>query len=123
MLSLGKQYSVATSDVQKAALLSAGQAILAINDPLASSPSTGAYVSLLLIALAGLLFSVLMLSTHQATAIVGLLASGCDLIYCLTFTLIPLFPVYLFLAGAGLFYLIWHLLVARLLLQRMKESA
>ena len=104
MLSLSKQYSFATSEVQKDALLSAGQAILATNDPLATFPGTSAYVSLLLIALAGLLFSVLMLSTNRITAIVGLFASGCDLVYCLTFTLTPLFPVYLFLATAGLFY-------------------
>jgi hypothetical protein len=122
MLSLSEQYSVATSDVQKDALLSAGQAILATNDPLGIFPSTSAYVSLLLIAVAGLLFSVLMLSVNRVTGIVGLLASGFDLVYCLTFILTALFPVYLFLAVAGLFYLIWHLLVARLLLRRMKES-
>ncbi len=65
MLSLSKQYSFATSEVQKDALLSATQAILATNDPLATFPRTSAYVSLLLIALATLLFSVLMLSTNR----------------------------------------------------------
>jgi len=121
MFSLSQQYTAAVSAAQKADLLAAGQAILATNDPLAPYPSTGAYVSLLLIALAGLLFSLSLLPSHQATAIVGLLASGCDLAYCLTFTLAPGLPVYLFLAVAGLFWMTWHLLVARLLFKHSKE--
>ena len=107
--------------MQKADLLAAGQAVLATNDPLAAYPSTGTYVSLLLIALAGLLFSFCLLPSHQATAIVGLLASGFDLAYCLTFILAPVLPVYLFLAVAGLFWMTWHLLVARVLYKHSKE--
>jgi hypothetical protein len=121
MFSLSQQYAAAVSVVQKADLLAAGQAVLATNDPLAAYPSTGAYVSLLLIALAGLLFSTILLHSNRVTAIVGLLASGCDLAYCLTFTLTPVLPVYLFLAVAGLFWMIWHLMVARVLFKRSKE--
>jgi len=116
MLSLSQQYVAATSEAQKAALLAAGQAILATNDPLATFPSTGAYVSLLLIALAGLLFSVLMLRTNRVTAIVGLLASGCDLAYCLTVAFAPFLRAYLLAAG-GLFWVLWHLMVGWRLLQ------
>ena len=121
MLSLSQQYSTATSAAQKSALLAAGQAVLPTNDPLAAYPSTGAYVSLLLIALAGMLFSLNLLPSHRVTAIVGLLASGCDLAYCLTFILAPVLPVYLFLAVAGLFWMTWHLLVARILFKHSKE--
>jgi len=121
MLSFSQQYAAATSEAQKAALLTAGQTILATNNPLATSPGTGAYISLLLIALSGLLFSVLMLSTNRATAIVGLLASGCDLGYCLTFAFAPPFLQVIWLASGGLFWMIWHLLVARILLKRSKE--
>jgi hypothetical protein len=121
MFSLSQQYTAALSAAQKAGLLAAGQAVLATNDPLAAYPSTGAYVSLLLIALAGLLFSFSLLPSHRATAVVGLLASGCDLAYCLTFILAPVLPVYLFLAVAGLFWMTWHLLVARILFIRAKE--
>jgi hypothetical protein len=120
MLSLSQEYAAATSEMHKAALLTAGQNILATNDPLVDSPGTGAYISLLLIAIAGLLFSILMLSTNRATAIVGLLASGCDLAYYLTFTFAPSLQV-VWLASGGLFWMIWHILVARILLKRLKE--
>ncbi len=118
MLSLSQQYAAADSETQRAVLESAANAIVAA----AGLPSTGAYMSLLLIALAGLLFSVMMFSSNRVTAIVGLLAGGCDLAYCLTFTLTPILPVYLFLAVAGLLYMIWHLLVARILLKHAQES-
>lgn len=121
MFSLSQQYAAAVSAAQKADLLAAGQAVLATNDPLAAYPSTGAYVSLLLIALAGLLFSLSLLPSHRAAAIVGLVASGCDLVYCLTFVLAPALPVYLFLAVAGLFWMTWHLLVAWILFKHSKE--
>ena len=121
MFSLSQQYAAAVSAAQKTALLVAGQVILATNDPLAAYPSTGAYVSLLLIALAGLLFSLSLPPSHRAAAIVGLLASGCDLAYCLTFILAPALPVYLFLAVAGLFWMTWHLLVAWILYKHSKE--
>jgi predicted membrane channel-forming protein YqfA (hemolysin III family) len=120
MLSLSQQYATASSEAQKSALLAAGQSILVTLDPLATWPATGVYVSLLLIALAGLLFSIIMLHSNRATAIVGLLASGCDLVYCMTFAIAPTLQV-VWLASGGLFYMIWHLLIARSLLKRSKE--
>lgn len=120
MLSLSQQYGAATSETRKTDLLAAGQALLATNDPLAVYPSTGVYVSLLLIALAGLLFSTFMLRSNRATAIIGLLASGCDLVYCLTFAFAPNLRA-VWLASAGLLWMLWHLLVACILLKRSKE--
>lgn len=121
MFSLSQRYAFATSDTQKAAMLDAGKFVLVGNDPLAAIPGTGALVSLLLIALAGLLFSPMLLPNHRATAIFGLLASGCDLAYCVVFPLTPVTPVYLLLAAGGLFWMLWHLLVARVLLKFSKE--
>lgn len=120
MLSLSQQYAAATSAAQKASLLDAGQAVLASNNPLVTFPGTGAYVSLLLIAVAGLLYSLLLLAPHRTTAIFGLLASGCDLAYCLTFLLAPSLQV-VWLASGGLFWMIWHLLIARMLLKLARE--
>ena len=117
MLSLSQRYAIAVSEAQKAALLDAGQAILSTNDPLAIYPGTGAYISLLLIALAGLLFSTLLLGSNRATAIVGLLASSLDLVYCLTFALAPSLQA-VWLASAGLIWMIWNLLVSRILFKR-----
>lgn len=119
MLSLSQRYAMASSEAQKAGLLAAGEVILAGNDSQATAP----LISLMLVALAGLLFSLMMLRFHRGTAIIGLLASGCDLIYCLVFPLTPLAPVYLLLAAAGLFWMIWHFLVARVLLKLAKEAA
>ncbi len=122
MLSLSQQYAAATSEAQRAALRAAGQAVLAFHDPLALYPSTGVYLSLLLVAVAGLLFSVAMHRGQmfgRATALVGLLASACDLVYCLTFAFAPFLRVFL-LATGGLLWMIWHLLVGRRLLQLSK---
>ena len=121
MLSFSQRYADASSEAQRADLLAAGQAILAGNDPLAGNPGTSVLVSLLLVALAGLLFSVLLLPSHRVTAILGLLASGCDLAYGLVFPLTPVTPVYLLLAAAGLFWMLWHLLVAFVLWKYAKE--
>jgi hypothetical protein len=109
MLSFSQRFAAAPSEAQRASLLAAGQVVLA------AIPGTGALVSLLLVALAGLLFSLVLLPSHRGTAILGLLASGCDLVYCLVSPLTPLAPVYLLLAAAGLFWMVWHLLVARVL--------
>ena len=49
MFSLSQQHAAATSAAQQAALLAAGQAVLATGDPLGIHPATGAYVSLLLV--------------------------------------------------------------------------
>ena len=120
MLSLSQRYAAVTSTAQRADLLAAGQVTL-VGNGLSAIPGTEALVSLLLVALAGLLFSLLLLPSHRGTAILGLLASGCDLAYCLVFPLTPIAPVYLLLAAAGLFWMLWHLLVARVLFQRWKE--
>ena len=56
LFSLSRQYAVATSAAQQDAILAAGPAVLAAHDPLAVYPAAGAYVSLLLIALAGCCF-------------------------------------------------------------------
>jgi hypothetical protein len=121
MFALSQRYAAATSAAQSADLLAAGQTVLAGNDPLAGMPGTSGVVSLLLVALAGLLFSLVLLPSHRTTAILGLLASGCDLAYCLVFPLTLIIPVYLLLAAAGLFWMLWHLLVARVLWQSAKE--
>jgi hypothetical protein len=119
MLSLSHQYAAASSEAQRTALLLAGQTLLALNGPLTTFPGTGAVLTWLLIALAGLSFSSLLLSSNRATAIIGLLASGCDLAFCLTFALLPsLQAVWMSLGGA--FWMIWHLLVARILYQHAK---
>lgn len=124
--SLSDQYAVATSEAQSALLLAAGQAMLALNRFSSSGahPGSGGYLSLLLIAIAGLMFSVIMLRNNvfsRATAYVGIVANALDLAYCTAFALAPaavgeLLAV-LFIPAAGFLFMIWHILVGWRLFQ------
>ncbi len=119
MLSLSDQYAAATTEAQRSMFLAAGQAVLAISQPIAPYQGTGAYMSLLLQAITGLIISIVMLRSKvfsKATAYVGILASAFDLIYCITFAFVPGIEVYL-LSAAGLFLFIWHILVGLRLCQ------
>jgi len=119
MFALSDQYAAATTEAQRTALLAAGEAMLAIGRFTASGhPGTAGYMSLLLIAVAGMIASVVMLRSgvfHRATAYVGILASALDLAYCLAYALVPtvgseLLAV-LFIPAAGLFLMIWHIMI------------
>jgi hypothetical protein len=120
LLSLSQQYAVTTSEAQRADLLSAGQSLLAINSPMTGLPGTGTYLTWLLVALAGLAFACLLWPTHRATAVVGFLASGCDLAFCLTFAFSPILQI-VFMSLGGLFWMLWHLLVGCILFKLSKE--
>ena len=93
MFSLSNQYAAATTEVQKSTLISAGQAVLANGyNPGAVYQSAGFYLSLLFVALAGMLMSAIMLQSHifgKATAYVGLFASTLDLIYLVGLIFVP----------------------------------
>jgi len=114
MLSLSNQYAAASTETQKTMLLAAGQTMLALGQ------STGVYMSLLLIAVAGFIMSVVMLQSKifgKVTAYVGILAGALDLIYCVTtFASVPELDASL-LASAGLCLMIWHILAGRKLYQ------
>lgn len=120
MLSLSRQFAAATAETQRSMLQAAGQALLAISrftSP-GASPGTGGYLSLLLIAVAGLIIAVVMIrSGHfsRATAYVGILASALDLAYCLAYPFVSaevgeLLAV-IFIPFAGLLLMIWHILI------------
>jgi hypothetical protein len=119
LLSLSDQYADATTDIQKTMLLAAGDALLAINrftSP-GAHPGSGGYLSLFLIASAGMITSIVMLRSsifNRATAYVGILASAFDLIYCFAFAFIPTVDTELlaviFIPFAGLFLMIWHIM-------------
>ncbi len=119
MLSLSDQYASTSSEAQRAMLLAAGQAVLAINSPGAVFQGTGIYMSFLLLAVAGLLISIAMLQSElfgRVTAYIGILACVLDLVYCITFALAPALTAYL-LSAAGLLLMIWHISIGLKLLQ------
>jgi len=131
MLSLSEQYAAATTDTQRTMLLAAGEAMLAINrfSSPGAHPGTGGYVSLLLIAIAGMITSVVMLRSdvfNRATAYVGILASAFDLAYCITYALMPTVDsellAVIFIPAAGLFLMIWHIMVGWRLYQLGKDA-
>lgn len=116
MLSLSQQYAAATTEAQKTMLSAAGQAILAIDR--GAYPGTGGYISLLLIAMAGLIASMVMIRSkefNRATAFIGILASGLDLAYCIAYAFVPTIDGKLlsvcFIPAAGLFLMVWHIMV------------
>jgi len=126
MLSLSDQYAVATTEAKRTALLAAGDAMLALNrftSP-GAHPGTGGYISLLLIAASGMLISVVMLQSevfNRTTAYVGILANTFDLLYCIAFvfaaTVDSELLAVVFIPVAGLFMMVWHIMVGWKLFQ------
>jgi hypothetical protein len=118
MFSLSSQYASATTAAQKSTLLTLGQNVLAKGVPGAGYQGLGGLTSLLLLAVAGLIISIVMLRSkifNRATAYVGIVASVFDLAYLfgLTFVTASAFFLWssLFIGGAGLLLMIWHLLI------------
>jgi hypothetical protein len=120
MLALSEQYAGATTEAQRTTFLAAGEAMLALSrfGAPGSHPGSGGYASLLLVAVAGMITSVVMLRSDlfkRATAYVGMLASAFDLAYCLAYAFVPAVDSALwaivFIPAAGLLLMIWHILV------------
>jgi hypothetical protein len=132
MLGLSDRYAAAMTEAQQTSLLAAGEALLALGRFTApgSHPGTGGYVSLLLIAVAGMIVSAVMLRSHvfnRATAVVGLLASALDLGYCVGFAALPAIDTelqaLLFIPAAGLLWMAWHIMVGWRLTRLARREA
>lgn len=110
MLSLSKQYAAAGTDAQRATLLAAGQAALAIHHN-ASYAGKGIYLSFLLVSTAGLIVSAVMLRSHifnKVTAYMGILANSFGLGYYIALVLMPAL-VFIPLSISAIFLLLWYL--------------
>jgi hypothetical protein len=113
MLALSDKYAAASTDALQAQFLAAGEALLAIHNP------AGVHLSLLLVALAGLIASVVMLRSRvfgKATAIIGLVANSLVLTYYVALPLVPEIA-FLFPAASAPFRLLWYILIAWRLFQ------
>jgi hypothetical protein len=118
MFDLSRQYAAATSEAQRAAVVAAGQAMLALGE----SHTPGTFVAFLLLQSGALLNCGLMLrSEHfmRSTAVTGLLGGSLLLAFEVVSDFIPvLFAISLFIAMAGgLLSLVWYVLVGRDLLR------
>jgi hypothetical protein len=110
LLALSQRYASAAGEAERAALLGAGEALLAMYE------GTGAYAGLFLALTAGLILSIIMLPGQvfsKATAISGILANGFGLTY---FVILPLAPGSMLLALpfvlSAPFRLAWYFLMA-----------
>ena len=113
MLALSDRYAAASTDTMQAMFLAAGEALLAIHNP------DEVQLGLLLVALTGLIASVVMLRSQvfgRVTAILGLVANSLVLTY---FVALPVVPAIAFLvpAASAPFRLLWYILIARRLFQ------
>ena len=119
MLALSKQYAGATTEVQRSSLLAAGEARLAVNNPVSIYQGTGFYISFFLILLAGLIISIVMLRSNvfsTTTAIFGILANGIALCYFIALAFAPALA-WLPPPISAPFRLIWYILIAAQLLK------
>ena len=113
MLALSSQYVAAGTDAQRATFLAAGEALLAIHNP------GGVFLSLLLVALAGLIASLVMLRSRvfgKTTATVGIVANALVLGYFVALALVPGIA-FLFPPISAPFRVVWYTLIARRLFQ------
>jgi hypothetical protein len=113
MLALSNRYAAATADAQRAAFLAAGEALLAIHNP------SGIHLGLFLVALAGLIVSLVMWRSRvfgKVTAAMGIVANSLVLGYFVVVAfapaIAPLFP-----SVSAPFRLIWYVLIAWRLFQ------
>jgi hypothetical protein len=122
MLALSQRYAGATSDLQRSLYLAAGEAHLASNDPEAIF-SSGIYISLFLVWLAGLIISIVMLRSEifsKATAITGILANGIGLCFFLGLAF-ALEWYWLSIPISAPFRVIWYFLIALRLFKLAKD--
>jgi hypothetical protein len=113
LLALSDQYAAASTGAMRTQSLAAGEALLATHNP------AGVNLGLFLVALAGLIASLVMLRSRvfgKITAICGLVANSLVLTFYVALPLAPeiapLFP-----AASAPFRLLWYILIARRLFQ------
>jgi hypothetical protein len=128
ILSLSNQYAVSSSEM----LLPAATALLALNrfSSPGAFPGSGGYVSLFLLAIAGLIFSISLIKNphfNRWTAFIGIIANSLDLMYCLAFPFSPnafYEQLAMFLIpAAGFFFMVWHILVGMWLIRIAKVTS
>jgi hypothetical protein len=118
MLALSNQYAAATTDVQRAALAAAAQAMLAVG----LNHTPGTFLAFFLSEIAGILISVVMMRSrvfNQVNAYVGILAFVLLLFFEICSSFAPAFALVALISamGGGILNLVWYILVASRLFQ------
>jgi hypothetical protein len=115
MLSLSQKYAAATTEATRTQLLAAGEAILATD----IWHGTGAIMGGVLVQSGAVLISLVMLRSSvfgKATAYLGIIMHGLDLVHIVSGIFLPVSGIVL-MAIAGPLYPIWFFLVGRRLFQ------
>ncbi|HSM24109.1 MAG TPA: hypothetical protein VK856_04540 [Anaerolineaceae bacterium] len=132
ILSLSNQYAISSSETQREILLPAATALLSLNrfSSPGAFPGSGGYVSMFLIAIAGLIFSVTLLKNSHFgrwSAFMGIIANSLDLMYCLVFPFSPITVheklALFFIPAAGFFLMVWHILVGLRLIHIARKTS
>ncbi len=113
LLSLSSRYAAATTDIQKAEILAAGQAALAVHNN--AHFAGGLYLGFLLVTTAGLIIALVMARSKifkRSTAIMGIAANILGLGYYPVLIVAPKL-VFIPLSLSAPFLLAWYLLIAR----------
>lgn len=120
LLALSNEYAAAATAVEQAALLEAGEALLAIDNPGKVPPGFGSTLGLFLVTVAGLIMSIVMLCStvfNKITGWMGLLANLILLPLFAAFVFAPMFfttpPVVLYAippSVSALFRVAWYLM-------------
>ncbi len=121
---LSEHYATSTNDAQRAVFVSAGESLMAIQNPGVLYQGTGIYASLLLVLLAGLLITIVMWQSgifSRITALTGILANGFMLTYYIALVFAPMPLVLPFVISAP-FRVIWYFLIARKLFRLSKTE-
>ena len=111
LMPLSDEYAAATSSAQKEQLLTVGEALMASD----MWHGSGAMIGGFLMLIAALIISIVMLKSEnfsRATAIVGVLTYGLDLLHKLISIFAPNVGIF-FMMIAGPLYLVWFPLLAR----------
>lgn len=118
-LHLSDRYVLATSEIEKSQLLAAGEAIIVSDMWHGTGPKIGG----LLIQVGALIISILMLKNKvfsKATAYIGILTHGLDLLHILIGFFLPVVGAIL-MPIAGTLYLVWFPLIGLRLNKLSKE--
>jgi hypothetical protein len=121
MLALSNRYAAATDEAQRAALVAAGEAMLAVGE----SHTPGTFLAFSLGLVASLLMAWVMLRGEvfsRAAAYVGMVAFGFLLVFEILSDFVPaLFEAAMIFAMiGGIASMVWHIMVARRLFQLAK---
>ena len=123
MLALSQQYAVATTDVQRATLAAAAQALLVVG----ASHTPGTFLGFFLADLAGVLISFVMLRSQvfgRPAAYAGMLGFGLLVVFevLVSFVADLNAPALTLAMFGGILSMVWYVLVARQLFQLAKEE-